>query len=94
MPIILSNNNIVVIPASSVASNIYPLRGFLNGENMVFGKKKNKEEHVYDLGSHTDKHNYEIQEEEAQSKRGDMADVADHLLIAELEFRGYTVSKK
>ena len=61
---------------------------------MAFGKKKkNADNYVYDLDCHSDKPVYESEEIVTQTPSG-ISDFPDHLLIAELEFRGYTVTKK
>jgi len=61
---------------------------------MVFGKKKKDADNfVYDLDSHSDKPTYETKETAVPASSA-MSGFADHLLIAELEFRGYTVTKK
>jgi len=61
---------------------------------MVFGKKKNKEKFVYDLDAHSDKPLHINRELETPSGEGSVSELPDHLLIAELESRGYTVSRK
>lgn len=62
---------------------------------MAFGKKKKDvvDNCAYDLDSHCDKPNYQAHET-TDTASGSISDIADHLLIAELEFRGYVVSKK
>lgn len=62
---------------------------------MAFGKKKNKETDSfnYDLDSHCDRPSYEAVEGN-DSASNSISGLADHLLIAELEFRGYSVVKK
>ncbi|MGE4275441.1 MAG: hypothetical protein AB7E27_05200 [Candidatus Methanomethylophilaceae archaeon] len=61
---------------------------------MVFGKKKNEEKFIYDLDAHSDKPVYLSRESETSSGKDSISELPDHLLIAELEFRGYTVGKK